>query len=57
VSDATAWKVLLLLSLLLLLSPLIAWGLYMKYSGWRERRRKVDRDRRRFLDELRKGKM
>jgi hypothetical protein len=51
VSDATAWKV------LLLLSPLIAWGLYMKYSGWRERRRKVDRDRRRFLDELRKGKM
>jgi preprotein translocase subunit YajC len=49
-SDVTAWK------LLVLLSPLIAWGLYMKFTGWRERRRKLARQQQRFLEDLRKGK-
>jgi hypothetical protein len=50
VSDVTVWK------LLVLLSPLIAWGLYMKYSGWRERRRKLAAQQQRFLEDLRNGK-
>jgi preprotein translocase subunit YajC len=50
VSDVTAWK------LVVLLSPLIAWGLYMKYSRWRERQRKLAAKQQRFLEDLRKGK-
>jgi preprotein translocase subunit YajC len=50
VIDTTTWK------LAVLLSPLIAWGLYMKFAGWRERRRKLARQQQRLLEDLRKGK-
>jgi hypothetical protein len=51
VSDAEAWK------FLVLLSPLIAWGLYMKFRRWRDRRRRLAEGRRQLREDLRKGRL